>query len=319
MQIFTRVEDFTQDPEKILLLGLGNFDGVHLGHRRLLGRALEDAKRRGGKAGVFTFQEHPQAVLHPQNRPQLLTSPEQRLMLFREIGLAVCFFIPFTAEFSRIEPEDFVRDILKKKLGVEKVFLGASARFGHGRRGDSKLMARLADECGFEFEEIPPVEAGGGIVSSSRIRKLVQEGNLEEAGACLGRPFGLLGKVIEGAGRGKSLGYPTANLEINAFQALPPQGVYPVRVRVDGPWLSGVLNYGLRPTFKDGPAVPVLEVFILDFSGSLYGKTLEVLFYPRLRAEKAFQDAEALKTQIAQDVETARNYFQSNPLQEGRF
>ena len=323
MQIFTKVESFSPDPKTPLVLGLGNFDGVHQGHRKLLSRVLAEARQRKGKAAVFTFQQHPQAVLHPQSRPLLLTSSEYRLLLFREMGIEGCFFIPFTVEFSRLEPEIFVRDILKKKLGVEKVFLGAGARFGHERRGDSKLMTRLAKEYGFEFEEIPPVEAGGGIVSSSRIRKLVQEGQLEEAGACLGRPFSLLAKVIRGEGRGKSLGYPTANLEIGPY-VFPPMGVYPVQVRLLGSssrqnaagrrkdLLTGVLNYGFRPTFKSDQKEPVLEVFLLDFKGDLYGKTLEVLFYPRLREEKTFQGVEALKKQIAQDVKNTRQYFFSN-------
>ncbi len=328
MQIFTRLDSFSPDPKAPLILGLGNFDGVHLGHQKLLSRALEAARQRKGKAAVFTFQEHPQGVLHPQSRPLLLTSPESRISLFRELGIEVCFFIPFTPEFSRIEPEVFVKDILKKKLGVEKVFLGASARFGHERRGDSKMMARLAGECGFEFEEIPPVESGGGIVSSSRIRKCVQEGRFEEAAQCLGRSFSVLAKVVRGEGRGKSLGYPTANLEIGSY-VLPPLGVYPVRVGFTSSpnvfvgdqqadsrlkhagmtGLTGVLNYGRRPTFKSGQIEPILEVFILDFAEDLYGKTLEVVFYPRLREEMTFDGPEALKKQIAQDIENARQYF----------
>ncbi len=345
MQIFTRLESFSPDPKAPLILGLGNFDGVHLGHRKLLSRVIEAARpperKQKGKAAVFTFQEHPQGVLHPQNRLLLLTSPESRLSLFRELGIEVCFFIPFTTEFSRVEPEVFVKDILKNKLGVEKVFLGANARFGHERRGDSQLMARLAGEYGFGFEEIPPVESGGDIVSSSRIRNYVQEGRFEEAGQCLGRPFSILAKVVRGDGRGKSLGYPTANLEIGPY-ALPPLGVYPVQVRlVSSPntfvgdpqadsrlphkgaaslkhagmtKLKGVLNYGCRPTFKSRQPEPLLEVFILDFAEDLYGKTLEVVFYPRLREEMAFEGPETLKKQIAQDVENARQYFASRPF-----
>ncbi|HLD50187.1 MAG TPA: riboflavin biosynthesis protein RibF [bacterium] len=322
MQIFTRLESFSPDPKAPLILGLGNFDGVHLGHRKLLSRVTEAARpperKQKGKAAVFTFQEHPQGVLHPQNRLLLLTSPESRFSLFRELGIEVCFFIPFTTEFSRIEPEVFVKDILKKKLGVEKIFLGANARFGHERRGDSKLMARLAGDYGFGFEEILPVESGGEIVSSSRIRNYVQEGRFEEAGQCLGRPFSILAKVVRGDGRGKSLGYPTANLEIGPY-ALPPFGVYPVKVRVVGErqratFLSGVLNYGCRPTFKSGQPEPLLEVFILDFAEDLYGKTLEVVFCPRLRGEITFDGPETLKKQIAQDVENARQYFASRPF-----
>lgn len=310
MQIFTKVESFSPDAKAPLILGLGNFDGVHLGHRKLLGRVLEEARVRKGRAAVFTFQKHPQEVLHPENRPLLLTSPDHKLQIFEELGIEACFFIPFTPEFSRIEPEAFVRDLLKKKLGVEKVFLGTSARFGRDRRGDSGLMAHLAGECGFEFEEIPPVEAEGGVVSSSRIRQLILKGKLEEAGACLGRPFSILTQVIRGEGRGKSIGYPTANLERDSF-ALPPQGVYPARVRINGDCLPAVLNYGCRPTFKSGEKTPVLEVFILDFTGDLYGKTLEVTFFPRLREERVFEGPEALKKQISQDVDASRRYLGS--------
>ncbi len=323
MQIFTKAEDFSPAPGISLILGLGNFDGVHLGHQKILSRVLAETKTAGAgrkQAAVFTFQEHPQSVLHPGSKPLLLTSPEQKLRMLEEFGIELCFSLPFTLEFSQIEPETFAADILKKKLNVEKVFLGASARFGRGRRGDSKLMSELAAQNQFQFEEIPPVNAAGGIVSSSRIRSLIQAGQLAEAEECLGRPFSILGRVVQGDGRGKSIGYPTANLETWGY-ALPPHGVYPVQVKAPGmmSWLPGVLNYGRRPTFKSSEALSVLEVFILDFSADLYGKTLEVRFFSRLREERAFKGMDVLKEQIALDVEAVRRYFgkaQSSSLQE---
>lgn len=307
------VSNYSPDPEKPLFLALGNFDGVHLGHQKILKRAVEDAKRANGIAAVFTFREHPQKILHTGGGPLLLTSVEQKLFLLQEAGIEVCFLQAFTEEFSRLEAEEFVKKILCDRLKVKKVYMGYNARFGHGRKGDGDLMQELARQNNFEFEKIPPVEAGGNPISSSRIRWLIEAGEFQKAAECLGRPWSFFANVIHGDGRGVALGYPTANLDMQG-RVLPPLGVYPLGVRLlpEKNWLKAVANCGYRPTFHPDAKEVVLEAFILDRPGmELYGKTLEVLFYPRLRAEKTFASKEELQAQIARDVEAAQAAFKT--------
>ena len=329
MQVYRTLEAFRPDSAASLLLALGNFDGLHIGHQNILKRAVQEAALCKGKAAVLTFQKHPQQILQVQkSAPRLLTSPLHKLWLMEKLKLDLCFFFPFTTEFSQLEAEDFIEQILIKQLKVHKVYMGYSARFGHHRKGDVPLMRRASERSGFGFEEIPPVKIQDEYVSSSRIRELVSSGRLQEARAFLGRPFSIFGKVIKGDAQGARLGYPTANLKVEDY-VLPPQGVYPVAVRLfsltlkregksgerlqggpEGPWHHGVLNYGLRPTLKgSGVQEAQMEVHILDFQGDLYGKDLEVAFYPRLREEKRFETAVDLKAQIAVDIAAARRYF----------
>ncbi len=320
---------YSPETSRPLVLALGNFDGVHLGHQALLGRVIEEARSRGGIPAVFTFSGHPQEILHPGSKPRLLTTPDQRLNLFHKLGIELCFVVPFTREFSQQSPEEFVETVLVKRLKVAAVCLGYNAFFGKGRAGDGKLMRKLAEQHGFAFEEMQPVafpgEAGGEYVSSSLIRGFIEEGDLGKAAAALGRPFGIFARVVRGAGRGRELGFPTANLATDGL-ILPPPGVYPVEVReietlqdfakvgmlnyrgvTGGLFEKGVLNYGARPTFKD--AGPAAEVHILDYAGDLYGRTVEVIFHDRLRPEMAFEGPEALQDQIRKDIEAARRSF----------
>ncbi|MBI3312668.1 MAG: bifunctional riboflavin kinase/FAD synthetase [Candidatus Omnitrophica bacterium] len=314
MLLITDFQDFIPNPRKPLVLGLGNFDGVHLGHQALIQRVIQKAKKIHGQAALFTFRNHPQSVLHPQKPLELLTTAEHKLFLFKHYGAPLCFWQTFNRRFSKIEAEDFVKKILFQKLKVSEICLGSSAHFGHNRKGNAAFMRLLSHRLGFKFEEIPPIQKGGDIVSSSRIRRLVKSGHLEEAKDCLGRPFSIFAKVIRGKGRGKKLGFPTANLETRN-SVLPPGGVYPVKLRLiqrnqkPGKWLSGVLNYGIRPTFKKDGFKRVAEIFVLDFKGNLYGKTLEVVFYPKLRDEKRFAGPQVLKHQIGRDIAQAKKFF----------
>ncbi len=319
------LSDFRLAPKnsRPLVLALGNFDGVHLGHQGLLARVTQSARSQNAIAAVMTFREHPQHVLHPTSKPPLLTSLEHKLFLLKEHGVELCFLLAFTTEFSSMPPEAFVREVLVGQLGVKEVYLGHNARFGRNREGDADLMRRLGRELGFAFYQLEPVQAAGDMVSSSRIRTLVREGKLDEAEICLGRKFSVFGTVVKGAGRGSKIGFPTANLEV-ASEILPPLGVYPVQVREltseagagseagvmgnlqAGSWLPGILNYGYRPTFDEKVRKAVPEVYLFDFKGDIYGKTLEVRFYPQLRAELTFPDVSALKNQIQTDIQRAR-------------
>jgi riboflavin kinase / FMN adenylyltransferase len=325
MRIITHLESFPESEKDSLVLALGNFDGLHLGHQKLLNHVIQEARKGEARAGILTFQEHPQQVLHPDARPPLLTSVDHKLFLLEEFGIDFCFLLHFTENISRMEPRAFVREILMDRLHIREVCLGYNARFGRDRKGDTRLMKRLAEEFGFQFTEIGPVEVRGEVVSSSRIRRLIGAGRFGEARDCLGRPFSVVGKVVRGAGRGRQLGYPTANLEVEG-EVLPPYGIYPVKVRVltfrkitdpageilefsgasPGSWLEGVLSYGFRPTFEKDAIQAVAEVLVMDFEGDLVGKTLEVIFYPRLREEIVFKNPESLKEQIAKDVVEAK-------------
>ena len=329
MRVYTTLEAFHPDSFTPLLLALGNFDGLHIGHQNILKRAIQDAASYKGKVAVLTFQKHPQQILQtPKTAPRLLTAPFHKLWLLQKLKVDLCFFLSFTTEFSRLDADAFIEQILIKRLQVHKVYMGFSAHFGYQRKGNIDLMRQAAKRFGFGFEEIPSVKIQDEYVSSSKIRELVSLGRLEEARVFLGRPFSILAQVVKGDGQGTRLGYPTANLKAMEY-ILPPQGVYPVEVRVfslsikgEGgngeilqggpisPWYRGVLNYGFRPTFKGrGAAGAQIEVHLLDFQGDLYGKDLEVAFYPRLRQEKRFEAAGDLKTQIAEDIAATRKYF----------
>ncbi len=325
MQILTEIKQSRPDSKRPLILGLGNFDGLHLGHQALVRPVIREAARCKGIPALMTFRSHPQHVLRPSVKKPLLVSGPYKLFLFAQAGIKVCFWLDFTQKFAKTDPVLFVREWLLEKLGVREVCMGYNARFGRDRKGDGALMGLLSRELGFTFSQIPPVKAAGETVSSSRIRSLVDEGRLKEAHACLGRPFSLLGRVVHGAGRGKSLGFPTANLELGST-VLPPRGVYPVWVRrIKGleirqtspkeqtiqprasSWIKGVLNLGFRPTFEKTKKALHVEVFLLDYKGQdLYGESLEVVFCERLREEKAFSSAPALGRQIRTDCRRAR-------------
>ncbi len=334
MRILTGPEAYQPAPGRPLVLGIGNFDGLHLGHQALLDHVLQQAAQEKGTAAVLTFQNHPQQVLHPESRPALLLSPLHRLLLFAERGLQLCFWLPFTEAFSKVRAREFVEKILVGQLAVREVVMGYNAFFGYRREGDSRLMAQLADEMGFRFRCIEPVQAGGDYVSSSRVRKLVAAGRMEEAAVCLGHAFRFLGRVYHGDGRGRSLGFPTANLEI-LQDIMPPPGVYPARARIldlEAPrmgeagdfrvlrrteWQSGILNFGYRPTFQGGESQALPELHLFDFDGDLYGRQVEVALGPRIREEKAFDSAETLKKQIAEDVKVCREKLAAGAFEPG--
>lgn len=332
MQILREISAYHPAKGRPLILGIGNFDGLHRGHQALIGHVLHEARTCRGVPALLTFRTHPQHVLHPAAKPRLLFSGAHKLFLFAQSGIQLCFWLDFTPALARTDPVVFVRDWLFRRLGVREICMGYNARFGRDRKGDGALMGLLSRELGFKFSQIPPVKAAGETVSSSRIRRLVEAGELNDARDCLGRAFSVLGRVVRGAGRGKSLGYPTANLELES-RILPPAGVYPVWVRRVGgltikpgkdkvfnlqpklfQWVKGVLNLGIRPTFEDGKAGLQLEVFLLDYRGpELYGAMLEVAFENRLREEKKFADAAGLARQIKKDCVNAERRLSRRP------
>lgn len=326
MEIITDLSHFDKSRHQKLVVAIGNFDGVHLGHKEIIELAKSRAKEIDGTAAIFTFREHPRRVLAKQNAPEILTSLEHKLVLLEQSGIELCFLINFTKQFSEQSAENFVKEILVGQLNAREICMGFNARFGHDRRGDNVLMQELAKKYNFTFIEAPACVKNGQAISSTLLRSLIKKGDLEETAQLLGRPYSFFGTVIRGHGRGKELGIPTANLDPHS-EVLPPEGVYAVRVRIFecellemvsgitklekrtvGDHLLAVLNYGTCPTFgAEDRALP--EVHVLDYHQDLIGKTVEVEVGLRIRDEQKFPNAEALKNQIFKDIETAKSWF----------
>ncbi len=315
MRVFENTTSFKKDPKRPLVLALGNFDGVHLGHQKLLNYVVSQARKLGGRAAVFTFREHPQAILHPQHAPETLQSLEQKLNLFREHGIEICFLQHFDRRFAALSAEAFVRKILVQRLAIREICLGYNARFGRGREGDADLLRRLGAKCGFDVFQAKPVVWHGTPVSSTAVREAVHKGNVELAANLLGRPWSISGLVKCGAARGKKLGFPTANMDLDKY-ARPAFGVYAVQIVLASVpkaqpasktqparpvSYKGVANFGLRPTF-DKKSKPVLETHLFNFRKNIYGKKIEIFFVKRLRNEKKFASAAALSKQIQRDI-----------------
>ena len=290
---------------------VGSFDGIHLGHRSILETVVERARAHDGTATVVTFEPHPRKVLHPDRPPRLLSTTEQRVELIEAAGIDVTILEPFTPEFSRTPPEQFVRDYLHRRLAPVEVYVGYDFRFGHDREGSMRLLTELGPRLGFSVTIVPEVTIEGEDVNSTRIRALVAEGDAATAGRLLGRPYALRGRVVSGDRRGRGLGFPTLNLAPEN-ELLPGNGVYAGRVRFlddgdppSGAVFSAVTNVGRRPTFDAGDRI-VCESHLLEFAADAGGRRIEVSFVDRLRPERRFPSGDALREQIARDVDEAR-------------
>lgn len=289
-----------------LFLAIGVFDGVHRGHRAVIERALADARAACGSTVVVTFDPHPVRVLRPERAPRLLTSTPHKLRLIRALGVEQILTIPFDLAFAATPPEDFIRQLAGAAKPLREICVGHQWSFGKGRAGNLEMLARLGGELDFEEVGVPAVEVDGRIVSSTLIRQAVEQGRLVEAARLLGREFTILGTVVAGQRLGRTLGFPTANLSAHNEQ-FPPDGVYAVEVLRNGDApRRGVANIGVRPTVAEAGGERVLEVHILDFEETIYGADVEVVFRRFLRAEQKFPSIEALREQIARDVQAAR-------------
>jgi riboflavin kinase/FMN adenylyltransferase len=289
------------------VLALGNFDGLHRGHMKIIERVRRVSAERGGTALVLTFDPHPPRIVRPDKAPPLLMTLDQKLEALGKAGIHGVAIVRFTPELSRWEPENFVRSVLVDWLRVSEVWVGADFLFGRDRSGNFSLLRALGQQYGFRTEKIDPVRYKDFVVSSTRIRRLVAEGRVDEAGALLGHHCFIDGTVVRGAGRGRELGVPTANLE-TANELIPPHGVYATTLTIDGVVHASVTNIGVRPTFGDVPKT-VIEVHALDLDSDFYGTTLRLGFVQRLRDERRFPDVDALKAQIDADVRRARRLF----------
>jgi len=284
-------------------VALGVFDGVHLGHRAILGAAVADARASATPALACTFEPHPMEILQPERAPLPITTLDERLTLIAECGVDEAVVLTFTQALAAVEPEAFVKDVLVDRLQARQVVVGYNHRFGRGARGDTALLRELGARHGFGVDVVPPLTVDGVPVSSTAIRAALGRGELDAAARMLGRPYTLPGNVVAGAGRGRTLGFPTANIAPDRPVLVAP-GVYACTIQVGAQQQRAVVNIGVRPTF--GEATLAVEAYVLDFSGDLYGQTVRLVFVSRVREERRFPTVDALRAQIADDVETAR-------------
>jgi riboflavin kinase/FMN adenylyltransferase len=308
MRIVYDLNELTE-PLRNPVLTIGNFDGVHKGHLALFDKVMERAKVIKGQSVVMTFDPHPVKVMSPGNGPPLITPIEQKLELISNTGIDVIICHAFTPEFASMSAEAFVSDILMDRLGVKEIVVGYDYTFGYKRQGDVSLLREMGERLGFRVHVTGPILLDDTVVSSTSIRRFVQQGNLVDAKKFLGRDYQIWGIVIKGKGRGgRLLGFPTANLK-PVDELIPMRGVYAVTVRVDDKNYCGVTNIGYNPTFGDD-ALSV-ETHLLDFSENIVGKMIKIRFIRRLRDEKTFNDAKELTNRITQDIEQARKLMQN--------
>ena len=290
-------------PGKDMLLAIGVFDGVHLGHKYLLSQLKEHARQEDLLSGVVTFRQHPQAMLLPRTKLPCLTDLAQRIKLLKNEGIDAIITLSFTRELAQLSTRQFV-ELLKKHLRMRGLVIGPDFALGRNREGDANTLRTLGQDMGFSVTVIPPVVINGEVVSSTAIRNALAGGDMKKVGNLIGRPFSLYGRVITGAGRGIGLGFPTANLDVDSQQALPPDGVYATWAYIDGKAYQAMTNIGRRPTFGGGERA--VEVYILDYHGELYGHKLRIDIIERLRREERFDTAEELKRQVAEDIKQGR-------------
>ena len=311
---------------------IGIFDGIHRGHKRILELLKKRAKDIKAKSCVLTFDPHPSRILHPYRTPPMLISTRHKLHLLAAEGVDITVLINFTKNFASIGPRRFVTDVLVERMNIKELLVGKNFLFGKKRRGTVKILERLGENFDFRVRAIPSLKMNGRIISSTLIRSLIMSGRLNEAERLIGREVSILGTVTKGTKRGRILGFPTANLDLH-HEAIPPNGVYIVKVRLENREYRGILNIGFRPTFAPldnkssrinkiqqgeyltdfkgtiGKRESTVEVYIFNFNKSIYGKDIEVIFLKRIRSERRFRNREGLLSRIQKDIDIARKYF----------
>ncbi|REE94466.1 riboflavin kinase/FMN adenylyltransferase [Paenibacillus taihuensis] len=287
-------------------LAIGHFDGVHRGHQNVIRRAVESAKASGLQSAVMTFHPHPKEVLGQSGQYAVCLTPlEDKVERFRRLGVNVVYIVTFDLTFAGVSPEDFVNEVLRP-LRVKKAIVGFDFTFGAKGAGKPETLWALG-EPDIEVDIVDPYMQNGDKVSSTLIREALQDGRPEAAEQLLGEPYQVRGTVIHGEGRGRTIGFPTANVQPEAGFLVPRQGVYAIMVHVDGKWMPGVLNIGVKPTFHEKLPEPVMEAHLFDYSGDLYGKTITIEFIAFLRTEKKFGSIDELISQIKADSDKARS------------
>ncbi|MCG8309594.1 MAG: bifunctional riboflavin kinase/FAD synthetase [Cytophagales bacterium] len=302
MKIYRGLDEFKKLDYAVVTSG--TFDGVHFGHQKILQRLEEITRNNGGESVLLTYWPHPRLVLYPDQELYLLTSIEEKAELLGKKNVDHLVIIPFTQEFSGMSSEEFIKDILVDKIGTKKLVIGYDHKFGKNRSGSFEELKKDAPIYGFEVEEIPKQMIENNAVSSTKIRKALSSGKIEIANEFLGRPFCIHGKVIEGDKIGRTMNFPTANIEITfKHKLIPSEGIYAVKVFIDNERFRGMLNIGFRPTF--GGTQKRVEVNIFDFDKDIYGDEIKVEFYKKIRSEIKFQNVGALKAQLQKDKKEA--------------
>ena len=294
-------------PQQPVIVTIGNFDGVHLGHQFIIRKVVTEATRRQCSSILVTFDPHPQEIVRPQQPVAKLCTPALRNRLLAELGLDAIHIIPFTVEFSQLSAEDFALHFLIERFNLLKLVIGHDFHFGRNRAGNAKLLERFSSDYHFDLEEVAPIQIGSHTVSSTLIRQLIQDNRFDEIPQFLGRPYSIYAVVEKGDQRGRTLGFPTANIRPHSQIPLD-NGVYVTRAQVGDRMYQGVTNVGIRPTFEQ--QVQTVETYLFDFSDDIYGEPMEIWPLKQLRTEKKFPDIEALQQQIRTDIEAAQSFFQ---------
>jgi riboflavin kinase/FMN adenylyltransferase len=304
------IQDLAEFPRSLSypVMTIGVFDGVHLGHQRILERLTERAQKKKGTSVILTFTPHPQKIISPAQAPLLLQTRDQKEEILETVDVDIMLRLPFTRQLSLYSPSEFALQVLHNH-GIREIHVGSNFRFGHRRSGDIAALTSLGEEYRFQVHEIDPVFHRGTRISSSSIRGLLAAGKVTLARHLLGRPYQIEGIVVHGSGKGTQLDFPTANLDLEN-ELIPAAGVYVSRAHVNGKTYTAVTNLGYRPTIREQLTDrPVVEPHLLDFEENIYGKRMKLDLYFRLRAEKRFDGVEELKRQIGKDVERTRRYM----------
>ncbi len=303
MEIIREIENYKKG-EKPVFLALGNFDGVHLGHHRLLQEVVDGANANSGISTAFIFDPHPNKIINPDKAPKLITGSLQQAKLLEQIGIKLLIYNSFNKEISKWEPEEFVQKIIVDKLNAKHIFVGFNYSFGYKGQGTPDLLKELGIKYGFKVSIIRPVELDGKVVSSTLIREALEEGQVKEARHLLGHPFTVTGSVVRGEKRGSKIGFPTANLKIDEDILIPGIGVYAAKALYKEVTYNCVVNIGRKPTFHNDHPV-TMEVHIIDFAQDIYDETLTIYFLDKVRDEKKFNGIDDLVNQISQDRDAA--------------
>lgn len=304
------------DPPQGSILSIGNFDGVHIGHQAVLSHVVQQAQNSGVAAVSMTFDPHPVKLLRPNEAPQLVTTLEQRLALIARTGIETTLVLPFTHRFARMDAAEFVSNVLVERLGIREVYIGNNFRFGADRGGDVALLKSMGSQLGFTAAAAPIVEAAGSVVSSTRVRETIASGRVQDVAELLGRTFFIDGSVLEGKRLGRTLGFPTLNIEVEN-EIRPMDGVYVTAVHIPSfaRTFPAVTNIGVRPTVYQN-SVTTVESHLLDFTADVYQERVRLFFLQRLRDEQAFDSTMQLMTQIRRDVAQAREVFALQPVED---
>jgi riboflavin kinase / FMN adenylyltransferase len=303
MKIHYSLEHKELEQPSSATLTIGTFDGIHLGHQKVIRKVVEEASRMGGKAAVITFQNHPLEMLHPEKNIKQICTPDHKTKLLKNLGVDILYLLNFTKTFSEQDPEAFLNAI-SRNLKIKKLILGYDAKIGKGREGDKRRILELSQKMDFEAIYLDPFMIEDKPVSSSLIRDAIRNGEQQKVQKLLGRRYSILGKVISGQRLGSKLGFPTANLDVSKL-CLPPFGVYAVETEVERKRCHGIANLGLAPTIRES-SIPILETYLFEDPGDLYGRTMEVYFEEFLRPEIKFQTEKELRDEIARDIQRAK-------------